>query len=88
MAALSRRFDVRAPAEATLEARSRGLIGDNPISTPIIKHPSSTERAVFLDTDPLLPKAMVKRGEGEEEKVGEEDTGRGVVVGEAIRNGD
>lgn len=64
----SRRYVGRRPAAVAavaaplLEARPRGLIGDKPISTPIIKHPSSTDSAVFLDTDPLLPKAMVERG--------------------------
>lgn len=75
MGAVSRRFGVRSPWVAGDRARSTGLMGDNPISTPIIKHASSTERAVFLDTDPLLPKAMVI---GVREEVSVEE--RGVVV--------
>lgn len=59
MAPPSRRF-VRPAAVAEVEARCRGLMGDKPISTPIIKQPRSTDSAVFLDTDPLLPKAMVE----------------------------
>lgn len=64
----SRRFVAR-PSAFALFAPAMGLRGDNPMSTPIMRQPTSTERAVFLDTDPLVPtNAMVERGASEEEK--------------------